>query len=63
MPLLPLMCELSRMCALSLMVEDELKQTEMGAPLADVYSAQSAFETRLTALLETYTAECDRLQG
>jgi hypothetical protein len=34
----------------------------MAAPLAEVYSAQSAFQTKLTALIESYKAECDRMQ-
>jgi hypothetical protein len=54
---------LERLAALSLTVEDELKQRDMVAPLAEVYSAQSAFQTKLTTLLEAYKAECDRLQG
>ncbi len=29
----------------------------------EVYSAQNAFQTKLTALIEAYMAECDRLQG
>jgi hypothetical protein len=28
-----------------------------------MYSAQSAFQTKLTTLIETYKAECDRMQG
>lgn len=54
---------LERLATLSLTVEDELKQKDMVAPLADVYSAQSAFQTKLTTLLEAYKAECDRLQA
>ena len=44
-------------------VDDELKQKAMLAPLGDVYSAQSAFQTKLTTLIEVYKAECDRMQG
>ena len=54
---------LERLAELMLTVDDELKQTEMAAPLSEVYSAQSAFQTKLTALIETYKAECDRIQG
>ena len=54
---------LERLAELALTVEDELKQKDIVAPLADAYSAQSAFQTKLTALLDTYKAECDRLQG
>ena len=54
---------LERLAELMLMVEDELKQKEIVGPLADVYSAQSAFQTKLTVLIESYKAECDRMQG
>jgi hypothetical protein len=54
---------LERLAELALTVEDELKQEEIVAPLAEVYSAQSAFQTKLTALIETYKSECDRMQG
>ena len=54
---------LERLAELALTVEDELKQKEIVTPLADVYSAQSAFQTKLTALIEVYKAECDRMQG
>ena len=35
----------------------------MAGPLGEVSSAQNAFQTKLTALIEIYKAECDRLQG
>ena len=54
---------LERLAELTLTVDDELKQTEIAGPLGEVYSAQSAFQTKLTALIETYKAECDRMQG
>lgn len=54
---------LERLAELSLTVEDELKQKEIVGPLGEVLSAQNAFQTKLTALLEAYKAECDRLQG
>jgi len=54
---------LEQLAALGLTVEDELKQKEIVAPLGDVLSAQNAFQTKLTALLEAYKAECDRMQG
>ena len=54
---------LERLAELSLTVEDELKQKEIAAPLGEVQSAQNAFQTKLTALIEAYKAECDRLQG
>jgi hypothetical protein len=54
---------LERLAELAMTVEDELKQKAIVSPLAEVYSAQSAFQTKLTALIETYKAECDRMQG
>jgi hypothetical protein len=54
---------LERLAELAMTVEDELKQKEIVSPLAEVYSAQGIFQTKLTALLELYKAECDRIQG
>jgi hypothetical protein len=52
---------LERLAELTLTVEDELKQSEMARPLGEVYSAQSAFQMTLTAFIEAYKTECDRL--
>lgn len=54
---------LERLAALQMTVDDELKQKDMVAPLEEVYAAQSSVQTKLTALLEAYKAECDRLQA
>jgi len=54
---------LERLAELTMTVEDELKQKEIVGPLGEAYSAQSAFQTKLTALIEVYKAECDRMQG
>ena len=54
---------LERLAELTLTVEDELKQTALVGPLGEVYLAQTAFQTRLTTLIEVYKAECDRMQG
>jgi hypothetical protein len=54
---------LERLAELTLTVGDELKQTQIVESLGEVYSAQSAFQTKLTALIEAYKAECDRMQG
>ncbi|MEP6905958.1 MAG: hypothetical protein ABI875_07715 [Gemmatimonadales bacterium] len=54
---------LEQLAALGLTVEDELKQQDVKGPLDEVYSAQNAFQTKLTTLIEAYKAECDRLQG
>jgi hypothetical protein len=53
---------LERLAELGLTVEDELKQTAIVAPLGEVYSAQNALQTKLTALIEQYQAECDSMQ-
>lgn len=54
---------LELLAELTMTVEDELGQKELVAPLGEVYSAQSAFQTKLTDLIEAYKAECDRMQG
>lgn len=53
---------LERLAELVLTVEDELKQKEIAEPLGEVYSAQNAFQAKLTTLIDAYKAECDRLQ-
>jgi hypothetical protein len=54
---------LEQLAELVLTVGDELKQKDVAAPLDEVYSAQNAFQTKLTTLIEAYKAECGRLQG
>jgi hypothetical protein len=54
---------LERLAKLMLAVDEELKQKELAGALGEVYSAQDAFQTKLTALIEAYRAECDRMQG
>lgn len=54
---------LEGLAELVLTVGDELKQKAVLDPLDEVYSAQNAFQTKLTTLIEAYTAECGRLQG
>ena len=54
---------LEGLAALVLTVGDELKQKAIVDPLDEVYSAQNAFQTKLTALIEAYKAECDRILG
>ena len=54
---------LERLAELMLTVEDVLKQKELAGPVGEVYSAQDTFQTKLTALIEAYKAECDRMQG
>lgn len=54
---------LVQLAELLLTVGDELKQKEVTGTLDEVYSAQNAFQTKLTTLIEAYSAECGRLQG
>jgi hypothetical protein len=54
---------LERLAELAMTVEDELGQKDIASPLGEVYSAQNTFQAKLTALIEIYKAECDRLQG
>lgn len=54
---------LERLAELTLTVEDELKQKAIVGPIGEVYSAQSSVQTALTAVIEAYKAECDRIRG
>ena len=54
---------LQHLASLSFTIEDELKQKDIVGPLGEVLSAQNAFQTSITGLLEVYKTECDRLQG
>jgi hypothetical protein len=54
---------LERLAELTMTVEDELKQKSLADLLGEVYSAQSAVQTTLTALLKAYKTEVEHLQG
>lgn len=54
---------IERLAAITMTVEDELKQKDFAAPLSEVYAAQSTVQTRLTSLIEAYSTECERLGG
>jgi hypothetical protein len=47
---------------LSLTIEDELKQKAFVEAIGAVYSAQEAFHSKVSALIEAYQAECERLK-
>lgn len=47
---------------LSLTVEEELKQREFSGPIGALYSAQDAFQSKITALIETYQTKCESLK-
>jgi hypothetical protein len=53
---------IEKLAELSLTIEDELKQKAFVEPIGDVYSAQEAFHSKISALIEAYQVECDRLK-
>ncbi len=50
------------LAALTLTIEDELKQKEFSEPVAGLYSAQDSFHTKIAALIESYEAKCESLK-
>ena len=50
------------LAGLSLTVEDELKQKEFSDPIGAVYSAQDAFQTKITEVIQSYEAKCESLK-
>lgn len=50
------------LAALTLTIEDELKQKEFSAPITELYSAQDAFHTSIAKVIESYEAKCSSLQ-
>ena len=53
---------IEKLAELSLTIEEELKQKTFVESIGDVYSAQEAFHSKISALIEAYQAECDRLK-
>ncbi len=53
---------IEKLAELSLTIEEELKQKTFAEPIGDVYSAQEAFHSKVSALIEAYQKECDRLK-
>ena len=53
---------IEKLAELSLTIEEELKQKAFAEPIGDVYSAQEAFHSKVSALIEAYQTECDRLK-
>jgi hypothetical protein len=53
---------IEKLAELSLTIEDELKQKSFVGSIGDVYSAEEAFHSKISALIEAYRAECDRLK-
>ena len=53
---------IEKLAELSLTIEEELKQKAFVESIGDVYSAQEAFHSKVSALIEAYQKECDRLK-
>src|SRR6266702_8689299 len=53
---------IEKLAELSLTIEDELKQKTFVEAIGAVYSAQETFHSKISALIEAYQAECDRLK-
>jgi len=53
---------IEKLAELSLTIEDELKQKAFVEAIGAVYSTQEAFHSKISALIEAYQAECDRLK-
>ena len=53
---------IEKLAELSLTIEDELKQKAYVESINGVYSAQDSFHSKVTALIEGYQTECDRLK-
>jgi len=53
---------IEKLAELSLTIEYELKQNAFVEPIGEVYSAQEAFHSKISALIEAYQKECDRLK-
>jgi len=53
---------IEKLAELSLTIEEELKQKTFAEPIEEVYSAQEAFHSKVSTLIEAYQKECDRLK-
>ena len=53
---------IEKLAELSLTIEDELKQKAFVEPIGALYSAQDAFHSKISALIEAYQMECERLR-
>src|SRR5712691_180876 len=53
---------LEKLAELSLTIEDELKQKAFVEAIGAVYSAEEAFHSKVSTLIEAYQKECDRLK-
>ena len=53
---------IEKLAEVSLTIEDDLKQKQFVAAIGSVYSAQEAFHSKVSELIEAYQTECDRLK-
>jgi hypothetical protein len=53
---------IEKLAEVSLTIEDELKQKQFVEAIGAVYSAEEAFHSKVSDLIEAYQAECDRLK-
>lgn len=53
---------IEKLAELSLTIEDELKQKPFVESIGALYSAQDAFHSKISTLIEAYAAECERLK-
>jgi formamidopyrimidine-DNA glycosylase len=53
---------IEKLAELSLTIEDELKQKQFVEGIGGVYSAEEAFHSKVSQLIEAYQAGCDRLK-
>jgi hypothetical protein len=53
---------IEKLAELTLTIEEELKQKTFAEPIGEVYSAQEAFHSKISALIEAYQKDCDRLK-
>ena len=53
---------IEKLAELSLTIEDELKQKAFVEAIGAVYSAEEAFHSKISVLIEAYQTECDRLK-
>src|SRR5437868_4813852 len=53
---------IEKLAELSLTTGEELKQKAFVEPIDAIYAAQDAFHSKISALIEAYQTECDRLK-
>ena len=53
---------IEKLAELTLTIEDELKQKKFAESIGEIYSAQDGFQSKISAFIESYEAECERLK-